>query len=73
MSNSTETIGKLFDYAIELEKATEILYRQMGKMLLITMPLNNFGCILLMRNAGTHPIWNVSGQEWTLNAYPNHR
>ncbi len=32
MSNSTETIGKLFDYAIELEKVTEILYRQMGKM-----------------------------------------
>jgi hypothetical protein len=32
MSNSTETIGKLFDYAIELERATEILYRQLEKM-----------------------------------------
>jgi hypothetical protein len=32
MSNNLETIGKLFDYAIELEKATETLYRQAGKM-----------------------------------------
>jgi rubrerythrin len=32
MSNDTETVGKLFDYAIELEKASETLYRQMGKM-----------------------------------------
>ena len=28
----SETVGKLFDYAIELEKATETLYRQLGKM-----------------------------------------
>ncbi len=32
MSNNTETVSKLFDYAIELEKAAETLYRQMGKM-----------------------------------------
>lgn len=32
MSNDTETVGKLFDYAIELEKASETLYRQVGKM-----------------------------------------
>ena len=32
MSNSTETVGKLFDYAIELERAAETLYRQLEKM-----------------------------------------
>lgn len=32
MSNSTETVGNLFDYAIELERAAEILYRQLEKM-----------------------------------------
>jgi rubrerythrin len=32
MSNDTETVGKLFNYAIELEKVAETLYRQMGKM-----------------------------------------
>jgi hypothetical protein len=32
MSKNPETIGQLFDYAIDLEKATETLYRQMGKM-----------------------------------------
>ena len=32
MSNSTETIGELFNYAIELERVTETLYRQLEKM-----------------------------------------
>ena len=32
MSNKPETVDKLFDYAIELERAAETLYRQMGKM-----------------------------------------
>jgi hypothetical protein len=32
MSKNPETVGQLFDYAIELEKAAETIYRQMGKM-----------------------------------------
>lgn len=32
MANSTETVGKLFDYAIELERAIETLYRRIGNM-----------------------------------------
>jgi len=32
MSNNIETVDKLFDYAIELERAAETLYRQMGKL-----------------------------------------
>ena len=32
MSNKPETVDQLFDYAIELERAAETLYRQMGKL-----------------------------------------
>ena len=32
MSNGMETVGNLFDYALELERATETLYRQIGRM-----------------------------------------
>jgi len=32
MSDNKETLGKLFEYAIELEKAAETLYNQMAKM-----------------------------------------
>jgi hypothetical protein len=32
MSNNLETVGKLFDYAIELEKAAETMYRRLGKL-----------------------------------------
>ena len=32
MSNNTETVGKLFEYAIELEKAAETLYRKLEEM-----------------------------------------
>jgi hypothetical protein len=32
MSNSTETVGNLFDYAIELERAAETLYRKLEGM-----------------------------------------
>lgn len=32
MSNNTDTVGKLFEYAIELERATETLYRKLEGM-----------------------------------------
>jgi rubrerythrin len=32
MSNSIETVGKLFEYAIKLEEDSEYLYRQLGNM-----------------------------------------
>jgi hypothetical protein len=32
MSNNTETVGNLFEYAIELERAAETLYRKLEEM-----------------------------------------
>lgn len=32
MTNNADTVGKLFEHAIELEKATETLYRHLGRM-----------------------------------------
>ncbi len=32
MSNNLETVATLFDYAIQLEKAVETMYRQLGKL-----------------------------------------
>ena len=42
MSNNQETVGKLFEYAIELEKAVETLYRQLGKMFALDHDIEQF-------------------------------